>query len=101
MKDGIAFIETHYDLRSEEALLKALPPVYTTRHENSPYDQMEKQKGIDMCIVRILLGDFEFVERYLSDDFKTIFPKRMDELNKIIEAVPRLKKRYSETGAAI
>jgi hypothetical protein len=101
MKDGIAFIETHYALLSEEALLKALPPVYTTRHENSPYDQMEKQKGVDMCIVRTLLGDFEFVERYLSDDFKTIFPKRMDELNKIIDALPRLKRLYSGTGVTI
>ncbi|NYH24792.1 hypothetical protein [Paraburkholderia bryophila] len=101
MKDGIAFIETHYDLGSEEALLKALPPVYTTRHENSPYDQMELQKGVQVCLAHTLLGDFEFVESYLSDEFRTIFPKRTDELKKIVDALPRLKKLYRENGSVI
>lgn len=101
MKDGIAFIETHYDLASEEALLKALPPLYTTRHENSPYDQMEQQKGVQVCIVHTLLGDFEFVEHYLSDEFRSIFPKRTDELIKIVDALPRLKKLYRENGSVI
>ncbi|RKF30724.1 hypothetical protein BCY88_12890 [Paraburkholderia fungorum] len=98
MKDGISFIETHYDLGSEEALLKALPPVYTTRHENLPYDQMEQQKGVQVCLAHTLFGDFEFVERYLSDEFRTIFPKRTDELKKIVDALPRLKKLDCENG---
>jgi len=101
LKDAIWFIESHYDLSSEGALLKALPPKYTTRHEKSPYDQLEMQKGIEYCIVRVLLGDFEFPLQYQSDDFKTIFPKRIDELAKIIEALPALKDRYAGMGQVI
>ncbi|GJH36302.1 hypothetical protein CBA19CS91_26115 [Paraburkholderia hospita] len=98
LRDAVWFIESHYDLSSEEALLSALPPKYTTRHENSPYDQLESQKGVEYCIIRILLGDFEFPLKYQSDDFKTIFPKRTDELEKIVVALPELKARYSRTG---
>jgi hypothetical protein len=48
-----------------------------------------------------LLGDFEFVERYLSDEFRSIFPKRTDELMKIVDALPRLEKLYRENGSVI
>ncbi|MFP3550582.1 hypothetical protein SB861_07685 [Paraburkholderia sp. SIMBA_049] len=91
LKDAIWFIEVHFDLSSEEALQNALPPKYTTRNERSPYDQLESQKGIEYCVVRVLLGDFEFPLKYQSDDFKTIFPKRTDELEKIIAAIPELR----------
>ncbi|MDB0573863.1 hypothetical protein LBW59_24270 [Ralstonia solanacearum] len=101
MKDGISFIESHYDLDDEGALLRGLPAKYETRHENSPYDQMEKMKGVMICLVRILLGDFDFILNYRDDDFKTIFPKRFAELDKIIEALPELKKRYEEAGLVI
>jgi hypothetical protein len=101
MRDGISFIQNHYDLSSEASLLKGLPAKYTTRHVNSPYDQMEKQKGVVMCLVHVLLGDFEFVEHYRSNDFSTIFPKRTDELDKIVDALPELKTRYAEIGSAI
>lgn len=101
MKDGISFIEKHYDLSSEENFLKKLPPKYTTRHVNSPYDELEKQKGVMMCIVHILLGDFDFVERYQSADFETIFPKRTTELDKIMSALPELRRKFAETGAVI
>lgn len=101
MKDGISFIESHYDLGGEDALLRGLPAKYETRHENSPYDKMEKMKGVMICLVRILLGDFDFVLNYRGDDFKTLFPKRLAELDKIIEALPELRKRYEETGSVI
>ncbi|MDB0569083.1 hypothetical protein AB6Q13_23865 [Ralstonia solanacearum] len=101
MKDGISFVESHYDLGGEDALLRGLPAKYETRHENSPYDQMEKMKGVMICLVRILLGDFDFVLNYRGDDFKTLFPKRFADLDKIIEALPELKKKYEETGSVI
>jgi len=101
MKDAIAFIEDHYDLSSENKLLSGLPAKYTTRHVNSPYDQQEKMKGVMLCLARILCGDFDFVERYRSDAFETIFPKRTLELDKIIAALPALKRRYAETGIVI
>ncbi|WP_321917386.1 hypothetical protein [Paraburkholderia sp. J11-2] len=101
MQDGIAFIDNHYELGSEDGLLKGLPAKYTTRHVNSPYDQMEKFKGVMVCIAHILYGDFDFVERYQSDDFNTLFPKRTDDLDRIIAKLPEFKKRFAETGIAI
>ncbi|MGD7524059.1 hypothetical protein ACQCPX_02420 [Ralstonia pseudosolanacearum] len=101
MKDGISFIENHYDLSDEDAFLRGLPVKYTTRHVNSPYDQMEKMKGVMICLVRILLGDFDFVLNYRGDEFKTLFPKRFAELDKIIAALPELKRKYDETGSVV
>jgi hypothetical protein len=101
MEDGISFIDKHYDLSSEERLLQALPATYVTRHAKSPYDEMDRWKGVMVCVIHVLLGDFGFVDRYLSDDFETIFPKRTADLEKIIEALPELERRYAETGSVI
>ncbi|WP_443114102.1 hypothetical protein [Herbaspirillum seropedicae] len=101
MKDAISFIEGHYDLSSEARMLSGLPAKYTTRHVNSPYDQNEKMKGVMLCLVHLLYGDFDFVESYRSDAFETIFPKRTVELDKIIAVLPVLRKRFSETGSVI
>ena len=101
MRDGIAFIEKHYDLSSEENLLRNLPPKYTSYVGTWGYDELEKQKGVTMCLVRILLGDFDFIMNYRSEDYKTIYPKSLTELDKIIAALPELKKRYAETGSVI
>jgi hypothetical protein len=101
MQDGISLFERLYDLSSEENFLKALPPKYETRHVNSPYDEFEQQKGVMVCLVHLLLGDFDFVLKYQSDDYKTIFPKRKKELDAIIASLPELKRRYAETGSVI
>ena len=101
LEDGIAFIDDHYDLSSEENLLRALPAKYATRHVNSPYDEMDRWKGVMLCVVHVLLGDFDFVDYYRSEGFKTTFPKRTDDLDKIVAALPDLKRRYAETGAVI
>jgi len=101
MQDGTSLIERLYDLSSEDNLLKGLPPKYKTRNENVPYDEMETQKGVMICLVHILLGDFDFVVNYRSDEYKTIFPKSNNELDAIIEALPELKRRYAETGSVI
>ena len=45
LQDGIALIERHYDLSSEENFLKALPPKYTPRNQIL-YDEYEGQRGV-------------------------------------------------------
>ncbi|AXW13832.1 hypothetical protein CJO84_01315 [Ralstonia solanacearum] len=62
---------------------------------------MEKMKGVMICLVRILLGDFDFVLNYRGDEFNTLFPKRFAELDKIIAALPELKRKYDETGSVV
>jgi hypothetical protein len=98
LEDGISFIEKHYKFTSENTFLQNLPAKYTT-HNEIPYDEMERLKGVMVCLVRIILGEFEFVEQYQADDFKTVFPKRTNELGKIMLALPGLKKRYAESGS--
>lgn len=100
MKSGISFLNDRYCLDNETAFLESLPAKYETRNEII-YDEWERQKGVVMCAVRLLLGDFDFVERYRSDDFKTIYPKRISEIENIIKMIPDLKRRYAETGSVI
>jgi hypothetical protein len=96
--DGIGLFEQLYDFRSEDDFLRSLPPRYTTRAATIPYDEFERNKGVMFCIVRMLLGDFDFTEKYVSESYQTIFPKRMDVLNKLTEALPELKRQYAATG---
>ncbi len=53
------------------------------------------------CLGAIVLGNFEFVERYCSDEFETRTPKRMQDLNRIVAALPELKRRFAETGNVV
>lgn len=99
LQDGIDFFNKNYDLTNEDALLRSLPVKYPTQHQNSPYDQMDRQKGVALCIAHILLGDFDFLEKYMSDEFETVYPKRMVDLEKIILVLPELKKLFEEGKA--
>lgn len=62
---------------------------------------MEGAAGVMQCLARIVLGDFDFVENYCSDEFKTAVPKNTADLDKIVAALPGLKKRYAEMGKVI
>jgi hypothetical protein len=96
--DGIDLIGKFYDFSSEESFLRNFPPKYTTRSEKSPYGEFEGHKGVMVCIVHALLGDFDFVENYASDRYPTIFPKRTQELAALVAALPGLKDSYARTG---
>jgi hypothetical protein len=100
MMDGIALMGKLYDFSSEENFLRNLPPKYSTRADTIPYDEFERQKGIMLCVVHMLIGDFDYVDRYSSDDYRTVFPKR-PELGNIVAALPALKRAYAETGRII
>jgi hypothetical protein len=98
--DGIQLLSELYDFSSEENFLRNLPPRYETRASTIPYDEFERKKGLMVCVVRMMIGDFDFVERYSRDDYKTIFPKR-PELANIVAALPELKRKYAETGKIV
>jgi hypothetical protein len=98
MQDGIALIEKLYVLDSEETLLRNLPPKYTPRSDKSPYAEFERSKGVMVCIVRALSGDFDFAFRYRDDSYTTIFPKRYNEIDNLLKVVPEMKIQFAKTG---
>jgi hypothetical protein len=100
LMDGIELIGRFYDLSSEDALLRKLPAQYATRASTIPYDEYERSKGVMMCLVRAFAGDFDFAERYRSDSYETVFPKRVKEIDTVIAALPELKSLYGETHKA-
>jgi len=97
LRDGIGYLNQYYDLSSEEDLLRHLP----TSEKVWVRGGMEESAGVMQCLAHVVLGDFDFVERYRRDEFKTVVPKRIADLDKIIAALPELKKRYAETGEVI
>ncbi len=97
LRDGIWFLNQYYDLSSEENLLRNLP----TSEKIGIGGGLERGEGVKQCLAHILLGDFDFVERYCSNEFKTVVPKNTPDLDKIMGALPELKKRYAETGKVV
>lgn len=101
MQDGIELLNRYFDLSSEENLLRALPPKYEPHFRWDLPPGMSDGNGLMVCIAHLLLGDFDFIEHYRSDDFKVIRPKRIADLDEIIAMLPELKKKYAETGKLI
>lgn len=95
--DGIRFLEQYYDFSSEENLLRHLPASEKVWVSGG----MEEAAGVMQCFAHIVLGDFDFVEYYCSDAVKTVYPKYIADLDKIIAALPELKKRYADTGKVV
>ena len=103
LADGIVFLERHFNFSSEEQLLRSLPNTYRwgplgMSNRGDPGSFLEEQDGLVLCLAALIQGDFSFVERYASDDFKTKFPKR-NELTGIVAALSEFRKMYAETGS--
>ncbi|PXX33728.1 hypothetical protein [Undibacterium pigrum] len=94
MADGIALIEKLYHLDSEESFLRNLPPKYTPGSDKVPYDEFERNKGVMVCIARALTGDFDFTSKYRDDNYSTVFPKNLKEIDSLLEIMPELKIQF-------
>lgn len=106
LTDGQSYIEKYFDLSSEESLLRNLPVSYQWMDKGiGNSGQMgsfyEETDGIVHCLAAIILGNFDFVERYRTDEFKTMAPKRMHEIDKIVSALPELNRRFAATGSVL
>lgn len=93
LQDGIEIIEQNYNLNSERELLENLPEEYETIQGTSYCRLYEEDEGAKYCLARIMLGDFDYIERYYRDEIKTFRPKHKTDLERIIAALPELKKR--------
>ncbi len=69
-------------------MLRAFYPKYKASLFGG-YQEYERSRGVMLCIIRCMLGDFAFVRRYKSDEYKTICPKMTDDLDKIMAYLPR------------
>ena len=88
---GIQMLDEYWDFSSEENLLLNLPV------DRRP-ELLECHKGICYCIARLLIGDFEYIERYYNDDISTKRPKHKDDLEKIMAHIPEYKDLYEKKG---
>jgi len=106
LTDGQSYIEKYFDLSSEESLLRHLPASYQWMDKGiGNSGQMgsfyEETDGIIHCLAAIILGNFDFVERYCSDEFETMAPKRMQEVGKLVSVLPDLKQQFAQTGGVL
>ncbi|BFM48198.1 hypothetical protein [Marinomonas sp. THO17] len=83
---GIRMLDENWDFSSEEALLRNLPGL------------LEDDLGTRYCIAQMLLGDFDYIERFYNDEIETIRPKRKKDLETIIEHIPEFKDKYEKQG---
>lgn len=97
LMQGISLFGKYYDFSSEKKMLEALPPKYKASSSGG-YQEYEHSRGVMLCIIRCMLGDFEFVRRYRSDAYKTKYPKMMDDLDKIMAYLPQMEKSWQEKG---
>ena len=90
---GFKHLDENYDLSSEQALLDNLP-IHLA-------DFLEEDGGTKYCIARIILGDFEYIERYYNDEIPTSRKKRKEDLEKILACLPEFREKYARTGSVI
>lgn len=88
---SIQMLEDNWDFSSEENLLRNLPV------DKWP-ELLEDQQGICYCIARLLIGDFDYIERFYNDEIPTIRPKYKDDLKQIMEHIPEYKTLYEKKG---
>jgi hypothetical protein len=106
LTDGIGFLHAYFDLTTEENLLRHLPTHYKWMEKGMGNSGAlgsfyEGDDGIMLCLAALCVGDFEFLDRYASDDFKTTFPKNKEALEKIIAALPEFRRSFESTDRTI
>lgn len=83
---GLALIEQHYCYTDEEELLTKMPAY------------LDGNIGINYCLSRIVLHDFDFAYRYVNDEIKTRRPKH-PWVERIKPYIPIWEENYRATGS--
>ena len=58
----------------------------------------EAYEGLGNCIARAILLDFDYVERFIKDDFPAIRPIYEPYRERVAQWLPVWKERAAETG---
>lgn len=84
---GMRMLEENWDFSSEEALLRTLPKLLNSEDLATRY-----------CIAQMLLGDFDFIQKYYNDEIYPEHVKRKHDLEAIIKHIPEYKALYEKKG---
>ena len=94
---GLDLVERYFSNPDEKAFLAGYP-IYGEFPAPSTDDAYE---GLGNCIARAILLDFDYVERFIKDDFPTIRPIYEPYRERVAQWLPIWKERAAETGSIL
>ena len=94
---GLDLVERYFSNPDEKAFLAGYP-IYGEFPNPSTAEGYE---GLGNCIARAILLDFDYVERFIKDDFPTIRPISEIYRERVAQWLPIWKERAAETGSIL
>ena len=94
---GLDLVERYFSNPDEKEFLAGYP-IYGEFPAPSTDDAYE---GLGNCIARAILLDFDYVERFIKDDFPTVRPIYEPYRERVAQWLPIWKERAVETGSIL
>ena len=94
---GLDLVERYFSNPDEKEFLAGYP-IYGEFPNPSTAEGYE---GLGNCIARAILLDFDYVERFIKDDFPTIRPIYEPYRERVAQWLPIWKERAAETGSIL
>ena len=94
---GLDLVERYFSNPDEKEFLAGYP-IYGEFPNPSTAEGYE---GLGNCIARAILLDFDYVERFIKDDFPTIRPISEKRRERVAQWLPIWKERAAETGSIL
>lgn len=94
---GLDLVERYFSNPDEKAFLAGYP-IYGEFPNPSTAEGYE---GLGNCIARAILLDFDYVERFIKDDFPTVRPIHEPYRERVAQWLPIWKERAAETGSIL
>ena len=94
---GLNLVERYFSNPDEKEFL-ACYPIYGEFPNPSTAEGYE---GLGNCIARAILLDFDYVERFIKDDFPTVRPISEIYRERVAQWLPIWKERAAETRSIL
>ena len=94
---GLDLVERYFSNPDEKEFLAGYP-IYGEFPAPSTDDAYE---GLGNCIARAILLDFDYVERFIKDDFPTVRPIYEPYRERVAQWLPIWKEHVAETGSIL
>lgn len=79
-----------YDLSSVEAFVENFPSDHP--------DNFRDNQGVHYCLLRMLIGDFDFIHSYHEKALATSRGYRLEDIERILPYVDEMKTNWEKTG---